>query len=152
MSNSPVHLRSGVNALSSLVSLDRGDRDLVAAKAAASLHTFSNRSIGAELDLFRRELTQCAQDLRAIEPERGTAFVDDTLKLLGRLTCKIAVIGQVKAGKSSFINAFVRRGWRVFTTEATSFHVISGTPPSATTLNATEAAPRDFDPVIPQGH
>src|SRR5262249_3515914 len=29
--------------------------------------------------------------------------------LLARLTCRIAVVGQVKAGKSSFINALVRR-------------------------------------------
>ncbi|MEQ1615574.1 MAG: dynamin family protein [Hyphomicrobiaceae bacterium] len=91
------------------MSLDRGDRDLVAAKAAASLSAFNKRSIGAELDQFRRELTRCAQELRAVQPERGAGFIDDTLNLLGRLTCKIAVIGQVKAGKSSFINAFVRR-------------------------------------------
>lgn len=109
MSNSPIHLRLGGNGLSSLVSLDRSDRDLVAAKAAASLSTFNKRAIGAELAQFRRELTQCAQDLRAVEDGRSATFIDETLNLLARLTCKIAVIGQVKAGKSSFINAFVRR-------------------------------------------
>ena len=42
-------------------------------------------------------------------PVRGLSFVEDTGLLLPRLTCRIAIIGQVKAGKSSFINAFVRR-------------------------------------------
>ena len=36
-------------------------------------------------------------------------LVDDSLNLLGRLTCRIAIVGQVKAGKSSFINALVQR-------------------------------------------
>src|SRR6202008_3938990 len=33
---------------------------------------------------------------------------DDMLRLLAKLTCRIAVIGQVKAGKSTFINGLVR--------------------------------------------
>jgi hypothetical protein len=38
---------------------------------------------------------------------QGSSFVDDTLRLLDRLSCRIGVIGQVKAGKSSLINALM---------------------------------------------
>lgn len=39
-----------------------------------------------------------------------TGFVGDWLRLLSEQTCRVAVIGQIKAGKSSFINALVGRG------------------------------------------
>jgi len=138
VSNPPIHLRSGANALSSLASHARGERDAVAVKVDAALKPFDRRSIGAELDLFRRELTRCAQDLRVSQPERSAAFVDDTLRLLGRLTCKIAVIGQVKAGKSSFINALVRRPGLLptdvnpWTTAITQLHFGRGDAPPNT--------------------
>lgn len=109
MSIPPIQLRGVHNALSSLPAFARSAGGESTRKASASVDAFSRRHIGADLDLFRRELTRCAQDLRGCEPERNGSFVDDTVRLLGRLTCKIAVIGQVKAGKSSFINAFVRR-------------------------------------------
>ena len=38
---------------------------------------------------------------------QGSSFVDDALRMLDRLTCRIGVIGQVKAGKSSLINALM---------------------------------------------
>ena len=108
MSNPPTYLRSSAGALSSLV---RGAKPLSETEPEDTPpETFFNRrAIGSELEMFRRELVQCAHELRGIDPARGTAFVDDTIRLLGRLACKIAVIGQVKAGKSSFINAFVRK-------------------------------------------
>ena len=57
---------------------------------------------------MRRELVACGRELQAARPFRGGSFVDDMLKLLAKLTCRIAVIGQVKAGKSTFINGLVR--------------------------------------------
>jgi hypothetical protein len=69
---------------------------------------FATRQIGAELENLRRELVGCGRELQNAKPFRGGSFVDDMLRVLGRLTCRIAVIGQVKAGKSTFINGLVR--------------------------------------------
>ena len=57
---------------------------------------------------MRRELVVCGRELQSARPFRGGSFVDDMLRLLAKLTCRIAVIGQVKAGKSTFINGLVR--------------------------------------------
>src|SRR5262245_43845039 len=70
---------------------------------------FAPRTIGSGLEACRRELSICGRDLRSAMPARGVIFIDEALKLLARLTCRIAVVGQVKSGKSSFINALVRR-------------------------------------------
>ncbi len=51
----------------------------------------------------------CGRELQSAPPFQGGSFVDDTMQLLARLTCRIAIIGQVKAGKSTFINGLVRR-------------------------------------------
>ncbi len=69
---------------------------------------FATRQIGAELETLRRELIACGRELQNARPFRGGSFVDDMLRVLARLTCRIAVIGQVKAGKSTFINGLVR--------------------------------------------
>jgi len=69
---------------------------------------FATRQIGAELENLRRELIACGRELQNARPFRGGSFVDDMLRVLARLTCRIAVIGQVKAGKSTFINGLVR--------------------------------------------
>jgi hypothetical protein len=71
-------------------------------------HFFATRLIGAELETLRRELIACGRELQNARPFRGGSFVDDMLRVLARLTCRIAVIGQVKAGKSTFINGLVR--------------------------------------------
>jgi dynamin family protein len=69
---------------------------------------FATRQIGAELETMRRELVVCGRELQSARPFRGGSFVDDMLRLLAKLTCRLAVIGQVKAGKSTFINGLVR--------------------------------------------
>lgn len=79
------------------------------AHAGPWAHLFPTRPIGAELEALRRELVVCGRELQTATPFRGGSFVDDTLRLLTRLTCRIAVIGQVKAGKSCFINGLVRK-------------------------------------------
>ena len=63
--------------------------------------------LSSKLEGLRRELIACGQHLQATAPFQGRSFFSDTLTGLVRLTCRIAVIGQVKAGKSSFINAFI---------------------------------------------
>lgn len=70
---------------------------------------YTPRLIGSGLESYRRELAVCGKDLRSAMPARAVSFIDEALRLLGRLTCRIAVVGQVKSGKSSFINALVKR-------------------------------------------
>jgi len=65
--------------------------------------------INSGLEALRRELIACGSDLQGTAPFQGRSFFDEYLAQLSHLTCRIAFIGQVKAGKSSFINAFVRR-------------------------------------------
>jgi hypothetical protein len=80
----------------------------LASGAGSGTRLFTTRQIGEELETLRRELVACGRELQAARPFRGGSFVDDMLRLLARLTCRIAVIGQVKAGKSTFINGLVR--------------------------------------------
>jgi hypothetical protein len=74
----------------------------------SGVRLFATRQIGAELETMRRELIECGRELQSARPFRGGSFVDDMLTLLAKLTCRIAIIGQVKAGKSTFINGLVR--------------------------------------------
>jgi Dynamin family len=78
--------------------------------AEAQVRQFSRRQIGDKLATLRSELITCGRELRWTQAlMQGTSFVDDTLRMLDRLTCRIGVIGQVKAGKSSLINALMCR-------------------------------------------
>ena len=67
------------------------------------------RMVCSELESFRRELAACGQEMLSAVPLRGVSFIEDCLRLLNRVACRIAVVGQVKAGKSSLINALVQR-------------------------------------------
>ncbi len=61
---------------------------------------------GESLDRIARQAAAAGERLRsALGGETG--FVGDWLRLLGEQSCRIAVIGQIKAGKSSFVNALV---------------------------------------------
>jgi len=74
----------------------------------ALVEHFDRQKIGAKLETWRLELIRHGLELRSLQTLLQTSsFVDDTLQLLDRLTCRIGVIGQVKAGKSSLINALM---------------------------------------------
>ena len=74
----------------------------------AQVRQFSRRQIGDKLDTLRSELVTCGRELRWTQAlMQGSPFVDDTLRMLDLLTCRIGVIGQVKAGKSSLVNALM---------------------------------------------
>ena len=64
--------------------------------------------VGAAIEARRKDLVSCGEELnRLLVDERTNAFVTEQLQRLGEQVCRVAIIGQVKAGKSSFINAFV---------------------------------------------
>jgi hypothetical protein len=74
----------------------------------AQVRQFSRRQIGDKLETLRAELIACGRELRWTQGlMQGSPFVDGTLRMLDRLTCRIGVIGQVKAGKSSLVNALM---------------------------------------------
>jgi Dynamin family len=74
----------------------------------APVPQFERRQIGERLETLRSELIACGRELRSMQALlQGSSFVDDALRMLDRLTCRIGVIGQVKAGKSSLINALM---------------------------------------------
>jgi GTP-binding protein EngB required for normal cell division len=67
------------------------------------------RTIGAALEPQRTELLRIAARLRPLSAGMAAARVDKVLEDLDKATCRIAVVGQVKAGKSSLVNALIRR-------------------------------------------
>ncbi len=69
----------------------------------------SRRGFGAELEGRRRVLTDGLIQLRPGMPEAAQPMLEWLGKRLDSLSCSIAVIGQVKSGKSTFINAFIGR-------------------------------------------
>ena len=83
--------------------------DHIAAARAHDGALFPQQGINSRLEGLRRELIACGSDLQGTAPFQGRSFFDEYLRELSHLSCRIAFIGQVKAGKSSFINAFVRR-------------------------------------------
>ena len=88
---------------------------------------------------------------------RGISFVEDTAQLLPRLTCRIAIIGQVKAGKSSFINAFVRRPGLLpthvnpWTTAVTHLHFGDAGAPQDVAAKFTFFEPNEWDQLAKGG-
>src|SRR5215510_368951 len=74
----------------------------------APVPQFDRRQIGERLETLRSELIACGRELRSMQALlQGSSFVDDALRMLDRLACRVGVIGQVKAGKSSLINALM---------------------------------------------
>jgi len=113
----------------------RAQQSASEAGAEPGARFFATRQVGAELEFLRRELVACGRELQSARPFRGGSFVDDMLRLLSRLTCRIAVIGQVKAGKSTFINGLVRNPGLLptdvnpWTTAVTHLHFARGDAP-----------------------
>jgi len=76
--------------------------------APAQAPQLNRQAIGEKLETLRSELIRCGGELRSMQGLlQGSSFVDDALRLLDRLACRVGVIGQVKAGKSSLINALM---------------------------------------------
>lgn len=66
-------------------------------------------NVAKALEVRRRALLDCASRMKHGLPEAAKPFLTDLQDVLDGLSCRIGIIGQVKAGKSTFINAFVQR-------------------------------------------
>jgi Dynamin family len=112
---------------------------------------FPQQGINSGLEALRRELLACGTELQSTAPFQGRAFFDEHLAELSHLSCRIAFIGQVKAGKSSFINAFVRRPGLLptdinpWTTAVTYLHFGRLDAPSGTAAQFTFFAPDEWE-------
>jgi len=65
-------------------------------------------SIGRALNGLRLELRALAGELETLVEPSSRPLVGETVRLLDKQVFKIAVIGQIKSGKSTFINAFAQ--------------------------------------------
>jgi len=65
--------------------------------------------IGRSLARLRQELVNSSELLREVLDPAGADLVTNALGVLQRQVCRIAVIGQIKAGKSSFVNALIQQ-------------------------------------------
>jgi Dynamin family len=90
--DSPAPVRSGLRELASL-----------------SHHTQNDEAIGAPLEDGRVQLLGLIEKLNGLLGEHAGPLLEAAAKQLELRTCRIAVIGQIKAGKSTFINALAGR-------------------------------------------
>lgn len=66
-------------------------------------------TLGESLENVRRELILRGHELvQRAEPAYVSA-IEESIRFLQQQTCRVAVIGQIKAGKSSFINSLIGR-------------------------------------------
>ena len=109
-----------------------GYRSLMA--TLAETHAFE--TIGAPLERVRRELWMLGEEMvRQLDSVEG-ATVSQALRTLQNQVCRIAIIGQVKAGKSTFISALIGRPYLLpsdvnpWTTVVTNLHYAPAEQPS----------------------
>ena len=69
----------------------------------------SEAAIGAPLESVRISLIGLVGRLGGLLGEYAAPLLEAAQRQLDERTCRIAVIGQIKAGKSTFINALARR-------------------------------------------
>ena len=73
------------------------------------LKTSAPGGIGQSLDVARRRLISAGHSLRDLVEPAGQSLIGEASGLLEKQSCRIAVVGQIKAGKSSFINVFTQQ-------------------------------------------
>lgn len=66
-------------------------------------------TIGTALEAARRELLVAGKILGNVLEPAGVGLTKEAVRLLEQQACRIAVVGQIKAGKSSFINALAQQ-------------------------------------------
>jgi Dynamin family len=77
--------------------------------AQSDFASLTDIRIGTRLGEIKRQLLTLGEDLEGMVHQRVAGFVNDRLKAVETHSCRIAVIGQIKAGKSSLVNAMTRR-------------------------------------------
>lgn len=65
--------------------------------------------VGTRLQSVREELLSVGEHLNPIMEPAGVQLVSDAMRVIRERVCRVAVVGQIKAGKSSFVNALVQQ-------------------------------------------
>ena len=97
-----------------------------ASRSGEEIH--ASGRIGARLEGLRQQLLSCGDVLAGLVEPSSRPLIGDALHNLRQLECRIAVVGQIKSGKSSFINALIRNprflptSVTPWTTAVTSLH------------------------------
>jgi signal recognition particle receptor subunit beta len=84
-------------------------RSVVREPALFSDRTEQDEPIGAHLEQARLRLLALIEHLSGLLGEHAAPLLEAATKQLHQRCCRIAVIGQIKAGKSTFINALAER-------------------------------------------
>jgi len=93
------------------------------------------QALGARLESTRQQLGSCGAVMAGLVEPQSKPLVIDALGKIARISFRVAVVGQIKSGKSTFINAFVRHPRLLptavtpWTTAVTNLH-FAQTPPS----------------------
>ncbi len=98
--------RSSDAPLGTSYKVDNLQVDLVEGSQAETPHA---SAVGRTLEILRRKLLVAGASLQSCVEPAGRELVSETSRMLQKQVCRIAVIGQIKSGKSSFINAFAQQ-------------------------------------------
>jgi hypothetical protein len=91
--------------------------------------------LGAQLENMRQQLLSCGSVMSGLVEPQSQPLVTEALSKITRVSLRIAVVGQIKSGKSTFINAFVRHPRLLptavtpWTTAVTNLHFAQSPPP-----------------------
>ncbi len=108
-----------------------GGRSLTGVLATAT----TLAGIGEPLERIRCDLIAWGHEIRGYAEPAYVAAIEEAIRYLERQSCRVAVIGQVKAGKSSFINALIGRpnllpsNVNPWTAVVTNLHFYKSNPP-----------------------
>ncbi len=95
--------------------------------------------VGAALASAQKQIVNCGRSLAGLVEPAGQALIGEAINRLDQQVFRVAVVGQIKSGKSSFINAFVRQP-RLLPTDVTPWTT------TVTHLHFGEAAPGSARP------
>lgn len=95
----------------------------------------ATRQLGARLENVRQQLQSCGSVMAELVEPQSRPLVTGALGQIAQLAVRVAVVGQIKSGKSTFINAFVRHPRLLptavtpWTTAVTNLHFAQASPP-----------------------
>jgi len=90
--------------------------------------------IGAGLERSGKELLECGEALSQLVEPAGQTLIREAISNLSAQAFRVVVVGQIKSGKSSFINALVRQPFLLptdvtpWTTAITNLHFAQAAP------------------------
>lgn len=124
--------------------------------ASMSGEETSSGLIGARLEGLRQQLLSCGHVLAGLVEPAARPLIADALVDLKQLVCRIGVVGQIKSGKSSFINTFVQHpnflptSVTPWTTAVTNLH-FAQSPPGPHSAIFTFLQPKEWGEIAETG-